>query len=175
MSYYGQEGGPSRPALRRPPVIPNNRPTLGANPPVGVARPTPSAPNSQHQSAFMPTPTPVAAPAYSNPTQNYQAQLGALQAAQTGMDPALRVAMGDPHAIMQARANAYANQRLAQLRRIAPQLSPELQGMLGNPSGLDPAAAWRAISGAFTQYANDMGYADPRQLLRLGANRGLVY
>ena len=69
--------------------------------------------------------------------------------------------------IMRARAAAYAQHRLAQLRAIAPMLTPEIQTFLGNQGNLDPAAAWRGISGAFAQAAHQQGYQDPRMMLQM--------
>lgn len=159
----------SAPMLRRPPVIPSNRATLGVAPPVYHAMGMPGA----QQSPFIPAAHLQPLPAYSNPTQNQQVQLAGLQRGQLNLDPAITAAMGDPAAIMHARAQQYAQHRLAQLQALAPQLSPELQAMMGGQSQLDPAAAWRAISGAFATFARGQGYTDPRQMLQLGRlNRG---
>lgn len=82
------------------------------------------------------------------------------QAAQVAaMDPAMQ-------AVMRARALAYARARLSQLQKVAGLLNPEVQGLLQqNQNPVDPAAAWRAISGAFASQSRQAGYQDPRYYL----------
>jgi hypothetical protein len=72
-----------------------------------------------------------------------------------------------------ASAARYGAMRMAQLHQIQGQLPPELQQQLGMLPETDPAAAWRAISGAFTEQAAASGYQDPRLYIAwLLANRG---
>jgi hypothetical protein len=65
------------------------------------------------------------------------------------------------------QAVAYARARLAQMRAVAAALPPDLQQQLAGTQGanVDPAAAWRAISGAFAQTSRQAGYVDPRYYL----------
>jgi hypothetical protein len=88
----------------------------------------------------------------------YQKPSQAAQIAQ--MDPAMQ-------AQMKARAAAYARARLAQMQRVISQLPPEMQAQLTQAQGgVDPAAAWRAISGSFANLSRQKGYQDPRYYLR---------
>lgn len=97
--------------------------------------------------------------------QGGQQTLGGYQqpaqaAAIAGMDPAAQAAV-------RARANAYARARMKQMQRVASVLPPELQKQLASSQRqIDPAAAWRAISGAFAAQSKQAGYQDPRYYLR---------
>lgn len=107
-------------------------------------------------------PSPVV---YQNVGGQRQPTMGAYQqpvqaGAVAQMDPAMQ-------AQMHARANAYARARLMQLQKVALQLPPELQAQLGQAQqNVDPAAAWRGISGAFANLSRQQGYQDPRYYLR---------
>lgn len=75
----------------------------------------------------------------------------------------------DPAALAEAHAAAakYARTRFAQMQKIAAMLPPEMQQQLAAAQrGVDPAAAWRQISGAFAQLSKTQGYQDPRYFLR---------
>ena len=78
-------------------------------------------------------------------------------------------ANADP-SIRSARHNAdlqYARARLAQLQRVVSLLPPELQQQLAaSQRQIDPAAAWRAISGSFANYSRSQGFQDPRYYLQ---------
>jgi len=73
----------------------------------------------------------------------------------------------EDQAAYHARALAYARARLQQLQSVASLLNPNLQTMLQQQQNpVDPAAAWRAISGAFAAQSRQAGYQDPRFYLR---------
>ena len=66
----------------------------------------------------------------------------------------------------QQAARRYALQRLAQMRRVMSVLPPQLQQQFAAAgANADPAAAWRAFSGAFAAQSRAAGYADPRYYL----------
>ncbi len=72
-----------------------------------------------------------------------------------------------------ASAARYGAMRMQQLQQVQGQLPPELVAQMQGLPSADPAAAWRAISGAFTQQAAGQGYQDPRLYLNwLLQNRG---
>ena len=77
---------------------------------------------------------------------------------------------GSDPMVVQARRQqdvAYARTRLAQLQRVVSLLSPDLQQQLAaGQRNVDPAAAWRAISGAFANYSRQQGFNDPRYFLQ---------
>lgn len=122
----------------------------------GAPAGAPAAPN-QAPSPFAPQAAPPVPVPYVNPTARIAQQAAGLQA--------MGIPQGIQQGVMAQQASNYAQRRLAQLRRIAFQLPPELQAMLANPQQLDPAAAWRQISGMFGDYARQQGVADPRQML----------
>lgn len=68
----------------------------------------------------------------------------------------------------QQAAARYGQSRMNQLRQVARLMSPEMQALINqnNQPGVDPAAAWRNVSGAFSSAANQGGYADPRLYLQ---------
>ena len=117
---------------------------VGPNPMQG----TPQAPN-QAPSPFVSASVPP--PAYVSPMA-YENQL-----------------RGNPAALA-AGQMSFANRRLAALRRLAA-TNPEIMALLGQGQGLDPAAAWRTISGGFANYAREQGIPDPRTLLMPGYSR----
>jgi len=66
----------------------------------------------------------------------------------------------------QAAAIRYAQARLAQLQRVVSLLPQDLQEQLAaSRRSVDPAAAWRGISGAFSNYSQQQGFNDPRYYL----------
>lgn len=67
-------------------------------------------------------------------------------------------------------ALAYANSRIAQLQRAAPQMGGNVQQAVGRALaapgvGADPRALWRTLSGVLAAQAQGAGYADPRRYL----------
>lgn len=62
-------------------------------------------------------------------------------------------------------ASRYGQMRMNQMQQVQNQLPPELVAQIQGLPTADPAAAWRAISGAFTQQAAHAGYQDPRLYL----------
>lgn len=80
----------------------------------------------------------------------------------------------------QQAASKYGLGRMNQLRRVARLMSPEMQALINQNSapGVDPAAAWRNVSGMFSAAAAQGGYNDPRlylqQLLGQSQIRGSV-
>jgi hypothetical protein len=115
---------------------------------------------------------------YQNPTQRQQglmtqaaqqgAQLARSQGFQKGQ-PEYDATMAHQQEIAKQHlaqaASRYGQMRMNQLQQVQNQLPPELvQQIQGLPTA-DPAAAWRAISGAFTQQASQSGYQDPRLYL----------
>lgn len=149
MAFYEQDQGTILPLRRQ--QRPDPRAMRVPEPHPGGA---PTAPN-QAPSPFTPQAAPPAP--YVNPSARIAQQMAGLQQ------------MGIPQGVQQGavaqQASNYAQRRLAQLRRIAFQLPPELQAQLAQADGLDPAEAWRQISGSFANFARGQGVADPRQML----------
>lgn len=78
---------------------------------------------------------------------------------------------GQMQQIARQQQTAYAAGRLKQLGRVMQALPPELQATFAQQTsvpGYDPAAAWRAVSGAFAKFAMDKFHTDPRWVLQHG-------
>lgn len=67
-----------------------------------------------------------------------------------------------------AASLAYANSRIAQLQRAAPQMGGGVQELLARlmgQQGTDPRAMWRELSGTLATQAQGAGHLDPRRYL----------
>lgn len=139
------------PPMTQPPQRPPDRgPVRQMPPPMGYQNPT------QRQQGFM------------GQAQAQGAQLARSQGFQQGQ-PEYDATMAHAQEIAKQHlaqaASRYGQMRMNQLQQVQNQLPPELVEQIQGLPTADPAAAWRAISGAFTQQAAGAGYQDPRLYL----------
>lgn len=146
-------------ARRRTPAPP---PQLISEHGAGQMQRPPAGPPPASVSPYVPQAAPPSV-AYEDPTARTQAIASRL--AGQGLPPAA------VQANLHNQAEVFARRRMHQMQNIAQSLPPELQALLAQQQGIDPAQAWRAISGAFSQYAQGRGYADPRQLLAMSGHQ----
>lgn len=96
---------------------------------------------------------------YARPGQNEQAFLG-------GMDPNMLAALGGRDKALQSERSRYAEQQLGKYGKAADMLGGSFNEAFDSQDMSDPIAAFKALSGLFTQTSRDQGVDDPRVLLR---------
>jgi hypothetical protein len=183
-NFYGGPGTPRQTAMMPPAYSPTagymGAATSGGPPPMPAVTPpsyspTPSSPTAGAPSlAMMQQGT---AGAYVSPAARQRAEYERALKAATGAtafpekgtpeyDPALAQAQEQAKAVIAKQANAYATQRLNQLQGVLDYLPPELKQAVQGVSMVDPAAAWRSLSGGFSSASQAAGFQDPRMWLR---------
>jgi hypothetical protein len=177
MAFYvgaGVGGFPRRQPVRylgppRPPDVADAAARARRKPPAQMppaVQPMPyTNPTQQQQQIYHQAGGPMTGPGYAG---------GDLSPTSPEYDPALAVAHEQAKQAVQAAAARYGTMRMNQLQNVQNFLPPELQQQVQGVSMVDPAAAWRSVSGAFTQAAMAAGFQDPRLYLTSLLNRPRV-